>query len=136
MELSSEPRHTILLIEDDHDDQELLISAFQTVDPTIKVQAFDSGWHALAYIDNEYNPTPSLIVLDYNMPDMTGVDVLKQMNRRNRCKAIQKVMYSTSNNPWYIKESRKEGVATYMIKPAQFSAILEDARCMITLCSM
>lgn len=125
---------TILLVEDDEDDQLLLIHAFAEADPNFHIHAVASGAQALEYIENEENERPCLIVLDYNMPGMNGVQVLRELNKRKRSNDIPKIIFSTSNNAKYMEESKKEGAKFYIVKPALYSSLIEKAKDMMSLC--
>ena len=70
---------------------------------------------------------PSLIVLDYNMPNMNGAEVLEQLSKDPRYKKIPKIIWSTSNNSSYIKECMEKGATTYFVKPATHKNLEEQA---------
>ena len=134
MEPPKNAHPTILLVEDDEDDQLLLLHAFADADPNFRVHAVSSGLLALKYIDNEVNDLPCLIVLDYNMPGMHGVEVLRELNRREKCKDIPKIVFSTSNSTRYAEESTKGGAKFYIVKPSLYTSLIEHAKHMMSLC--
>src|SRR5206468_9601559 len=64
---------TILLADDDIDDQELLAEAFYEVEPSIVLHSFSTGTKFMEYLEG-LSPVnlPHLILLDYNIPEMNG----------------------------------------------------------------
>src|SRR5688572_30584762 len=70
----------ILLAEDDEDDQELLKEAFSKADPSCKLHIEDNGRNALQYLEQlSDNALPRIIILDYNMPELNGGQVLEKL---------------------------------------------------------
>jgi CheY-like chemotaxis protein len=78
---------------------------------------------------------PSLIVLDYNMPNMNGAEVLEQLCKDSRYKKIPKIVWSTSNNSSYIKECMEKGATSYFVKPATHKTLQEQAEEMLKMCA-
>jgi len=60
---------------------------------------------------------PTLILCDYHMPKMTGLELLKILQRDEELKKIPFIMVTSDSNKEKIKESKKEGVNEYIIKP-------------------
>lgn len=133
---SSHPPHlTILLAEDDLDDQLLIQEAFALVDPGFKLHLVSDGSEVLEYLQHLRDANlPCLIVLDYNMPRVTGIQVLTELNKHPRYHTIPKVVLSTSNNPKYIKEAEAQGAYAYRVKPHNFERLVEIAKEMMHLC--
>ncbi len=127
--------HIILIAEDDPDDQELITYAFSKVDPSLKLYIVNDGKEALDYLLHASdNVLPCVIVLDYNMPEMNGAQVLQQISPDKRFEKIPKVIFSTSSNPIYIKDSMQKGADAYHVKPDGFEALLGIAKEMAALC--
>jgi CheY-like chemotaxis protein len=90
-----QPKPYILLIDDDEDDLELFSSVLEM--KGIKVKAFDSSTKAMLYLtlrDGDME-LPSLIILDFNMPQKNGQQVLQAIKDNRSTKDIPVVMYST-----------------------------------------
>jgi CheY-like chemotaxis protein len=77
---------------------------------------------------------PSLIVLDYNMPNMNGAEVLEQLCKDPRYQGIPKIVWSTSNNSSYIRECLEKGATSYLVKPATHKTLQEQAAQMLKMC--
>lgn len=94
--------HLILIAEDDPDDQELIAIAFSRVAPSLKLQIVNDGKEALDYLCNAADTgLPCVIVLDYNMPELNGAQVIQLLSPDRRFAGIPKVILSTSDNPLF-----------------------------------
>lgn len=128
------PSKFILLADDDLDDQELLKEAFRQAVPLVRLEAVSFGKEVLAYLHNcDDTDLPALIVLDYNMPDMNGAEVLDQLCRHERFQHIPAVIWSTSNAYSYKEACKKNGAREYFQKPHQFEEMLLLCRQMYQL---
>jgi CheY-like chemotaxis protein len=81
------------------------------------------------------NKLPCLIVLDYNMPEMNGAQVLQMLTCDQRYHNIPKIILSTSSNPKYIQDCLHKGAKAYRVKPDNFSQLVTIAKEMLELCS-
>lgn len=125
----------ILLAEDDPDDQELIKEAFSEIDVTFTLQIVKDGKSVINYLETTPDKKlPCLIVLDYNMPELNGAQVLQELYDKPRYRHIPKVIFSTSGNQLYIQEALKKGAHAYKIKPSDYSSLLQIAREMVDLC--
>lgn len=109
-------------MEDDTDDQELLIEALRALDPDIQLISFTTGIKFIEALDavNE-NELPSLIVLDYNIPDINGAGILQRLNQNKKYDHINKVIWSTSNSERFKTICLQLGAKDYIIKPSSLS---------------
>lgn len=127
--------HIILIAEDDPDDQELIAYAFTKIDPTLKLHIVNDGKEALDYLQHVSDKgLPCVILLDYNMPELNGAQVIQQLGADQRFKNVPKVILSTSSNPLYINECLQKGAHAYRIKPDGFEDLLTIAKEMALLC--
>ena len=132
---SSTSHINILLAEDDPDDQDLIREAFKEIGISFSLHVVENGNNVLEYLDKLPDTTlPNLIILDYNMPEMNGAQVLQKLCESVRYTSIPKVVLSTSNNIRYIKEAEEKGAQAYCVKPSNFSKLVAIAREMIDLC--
>ena len=124
----------IVLADDDIDDQDLLTEAFQSIAPDILVKKAFSGKEVLQLLE-EYsnNHNPFLIILDYNMPDFNGPEVLKRIHHLFRFEKVPKVIWSTSDSPLYQQLCLENGADFYFKKPISYSDVLKQARELIEL---
>jgi CheY-like chemotaxis protein len=128
-------RKLILLADDDVEDLELLEGAILDLDTLSKIHAVSNGKLVLDYLEKATDDQlPCLIVLDYNMPEMNGAEVLQEICNKARYKKIPKVIWSTSNNNAYIQECLSKGATTYFVKPATNKQLQDLAREMLDFC--
>jgi CheY-like chemotaxis protein len=125
----------IFLAEDDIDDQEFLKDALESLDHSIRVDIANTGEKALNYLDTiSDEELPCLVILDYNLPQISGFELLKHLNTTPRFNKITKVVWSTSNSPYYQETCLASGAKAYFIKPSDMSGIKKLAEKMLELC--
>jgi len=126
----------IFLAEDDVDDQEFLTEALQQVDNSVRVHVEKTGDKAVGFLKQlGEHELPCLIVLDYNLPLISGHDILVDIKDLERYKDITKVVWSTSNSPHYEKMCLESGAAAYFVKPADMEGIRKLAEQMLAFCA-
>lgn len=124
----------ILLADDDREDLELLSEVLLQLEAEASLHMVNNGSMVLEYLENiPDDELPSLIVLDYNMPNMNGAEVLEQLCKTPRYQKIPKIIWSTSNNSNYIKECMEKGATSYFVKPATHKSLQEQAAEMLRL---
>ena len=69
---------------------------------------------------------PDLILLDLDLPDIHGSEVLKQLQENNRTKDIPVVILSAAAMPKQIKEMQKAGAKNYLTKPLDLITFLNE----------
>lgn len=132
------PQHQkfILIADDDQEDLELLSEVLLQVEGDVKLHMVNNGSLVLDFLEKANDSElPSLIVLDYNMPNMNGAEVLEQLCKDPRYEKIPKIIWSTSNNSSYIKECLEKGATTYFVKPATHKNLQEQAEQMLKMCA-
>jgi len=65
----------------------------------------------------EKNKLPDLILLDINLPDISGIDLLEKIKQDHRYASIPVVMFTGSNMDDDIQRSYDRGASTYLVKP-------------------
>jgi CheY-like chemotaxis protein len=127
----------IFLAEDDIDDQELLAEAFAQLDNTISVKAVNNGKKAIAFLEElSSENNPCLIILDYNLPELSGAEILERLSQLQRYEDVVKVVWSTSSSPVYEKICLDLGAKAYLVKPNDISGIHRLAQVMLQMCAV
>ena len=107
-----------ILIADDDEDLELIEDAILKIEPQATLSKFPNGKFVVDFVQRSAdNDLPDLIILDYNMPEMNGSQVLAFMSKDNRLNNIPKLVLSTSSAPIHIHECMANGAAEYFVKP-------------------
>lgn len=122
---------TVLIAEDDPDDQELLRDAFLEIDPDIRLFTCSTGKAFLNELET-FNPAPAMIILDYNIPEFNGAELLQQINGHARYQSMIKIVWSTSNSPFYKKACLALGANAYFVKPSTLAGLTELAKTMLS----
>jgi CheY-like chemotaxis protein len=124
-------QHPFMLIaDDDEDDIYLLDSAFKESHLKVKVDFVQNGLEVLTYLDriNDNNPLPDLIVLDLNMPLLSGRDTLLKLKGSLRYKNIPVVILTTSISEKEKAHCLEMGAALYLFKSSGFDKIVSTAK--------
>jgi CheY-like chemotaxis protein len=115
----------ILLVEDDKIDQMTVKRALREINATNKLIITNNGEEALDYLQHPENESPTLILLDINMPRMNGIEFLKIIKKDERYRKIPVVILTTSKEDKDRFESFDLGVAGYMVKPVVYKVFVE-----------
>lgn len=112
----------ILVVDDDLDDQFILRSAFEQVSKQVNLTSIYSGEELLRFLaaGNKSSETPNLpdaIILDNNMPGMTGLEVLEKIKKSKAFKNIPVFMLSTLRTIQRVDRSMELGALKYFSKP-------------------
>ena len=130
-----EKQKLILLADDDVEDLELLQEAILQLQPQARLHAVTNGNMVLDYLEQTaLTELPCLIVLDYNMPEINGAELLQRLGSEPRYQNIPKAVWSTSNSNLYIKECMENGADAYFVKPATNKQLLDLANQLLSLC--
>ena len=99
----------ILIIEDDEDDRDLLKIVLAELGLKNKLVFFHDARLALAYLEEE-PIQPFIILCDFNMPVMSGLDLKKAIDRNERLKkkSIPFIFYSTSTDQTSVNKAYTE----------------------------
>jgi len=125
----------ILIGEDDLDDQEFLKEIFSSIDPSFSTVFAANGVEMMTYLEAcPDNRLPCLILLDYNMPALNGVEILKELKSRERYNAIPKIIWSTSKSTNYRDICIQMGAHEYLVKPSNVNDLIETCRHMLSTC--
>jgi two-component system, response regulator len=118
---------TILLVEDNRDDVELTLHALRKNGMGNNVVVVRDGQEALDYLfasgthaGRHANATPDLVLLDLNLPKISGLDVLRAIRADPRTKRIPVVILTTSDDQADILGGYDLGTNSYVRKPVDF----------------
>lgn len=92
------------------------------------VQTAEDGFRALEKID-EF--TPSLILLDYMMPNLDGISVLERLRRDPKTTTLPVVMLTSSAEPDHIDRALEAGANDYITKPVNGKILIARVKSMI-----
>lgn len=121
-EFNIAPRKHIIAVDDDRNVLKL-IKDF--LGDKYEVTTMANGLMALNYFRNK---TCDLIFLDYEMPGMSGADVLKKLRENENTKDIPVVFLTGVSDNQKVKEIMSMGVHDYILKPINVERLRADAK--------
>jgi len=110
----------ILFVEDDHVDAMTVKRALDEINVTNQLDIVSDGEKALAYLKDPEKEMPCIILLDFDMPRMNGIEFLQIAKKDEDLKRIPTVVLTTSKEEQHKVESFNLGVAGYMVKSADY----------------
>jgi len=113
---------TFFLIDDDEDDRELFQIALEATNTGVKYLSAQSGGEALDLLQKQAI-SPDYIFLDLNMPQMSGKECLTELKKKTQLAHIPVVIFSTSNDPRDITDTKKLGAEDFITKPSKISEL-------------
>ena len=123
---------TILMADDDPDDQLLTKDAFEECKLANDLRFVNDGEELMDYLcrkgdfkNPEDSPRPGLILLDLNMPRKDGREALGEIKSDPDLRRIPIVVLTTSKAEEDILKSYDLGVNSFIVKPVSFEGLLE-----------
>lgn len=118
---------TILLVEDDLGHARLIERNLRRAHITNEIMHFSDGQAAVDYLFGEglRRPLPMLILLDLNLPGLSGVQVLERLKADARTKHIPVMILTTTDNPQEIERCYALGCNVYITKPIAYEHFAE-----------
>ncbi|WP_340116096.1 response regulator [Pelagibius sp. 7325] len=126
---------TILLVEDNADDEVLTLRAFAKNNIKNQVVVARDGAEALdylfaegAYEGRDTNDLPQLVLLDLKLPKVDGLEVLRRIRADTRTELLPVVILTSSREEQDLVQGYRLGANSYVRKPVNFDDFLEAAR--------
>ncbi|MCB1859196.1 MAG: response regulator [Gammaproteobacteria bacterium] len=114
----------ILLIEDDRVDIMTVQRAFKKNQVKNPLHVARTGLEALCLLKGDgcekINPPPGLILLDLNLPKMSGFEFLERLRADRELQGIRIIVLTSSNEPRDREAAFKYDVDDYIVKPHSF----------------
>ena len=126
---------SILLVEDNPDDQKLTLRALRKNHIANEIVIAEDGAQALDYLfgtgqfaGRDATKRPALVLLDLKLPKVDGLSVLAQVRADERTKLVPVVVLTSSVEERDLVKSYQLGVNSYVRKPVDFVEFVEAAR--------
>ncbi len=124
----------IIIIEDDHDDQDMMIEVFKGLPYTNEILFFDDGISVLDYLNKEgKNCTPFMIISDINLPILNGFALREKIktDEELQLRCVPYIFLSTYMNSETVRYAYRLSVQGFFLKPNTFRKLQETINSII-----
>lgn len=128
-------RGVILLVDDNADDVELTLMAFEKMMLDADIVVARDGFEALDYLfgtgryaGRDVRELPRLVLLDLKMPKLDGISVLRRIREDERTRHVPVVVLTSSTEERDLSESYRNWVNSYVRKPVNFRQFEEVSK--------
>ena len=125
----------ILLVEDNRDDEELTLMAFERSGLEYEIDVVRDGAETLDYLfatgkysDCNSKHRPAVVLLDLKLPKVSGLEVLRHLRADAKTRSLPVVVLTTSSEQEDMISSYELGCNSYVRKPVDFSDFLAASR--------
>jgi CheY-like chemotaxis protein len=122
----------ILVVEDNYPDYQAVLRVFRKLGVDNPIYHCETGQAALDYLyrrnekyTSDQAPRPGIILLDLNLPETDGREVLRQIKNDQQLKSIPVVVFTTSDSEKDVSECYQSGANSYIIKPVNLERLLD-----------
>ncbi len=125
---------TFLLIEDDPGHARLIEKNVRRAGVNNPIIPFTDGTSALAYLFGEDGagrrtaPAAILLLLDLNLPDMSGLDILMRVKADEHLKRVPVIVLTTTDDKHEIQRCYDLGCNVYITKPVEYESFATAIR--------
>jgi two-component system response regulator len=122
----------ILLVEDNDDDADLTAMAFRDAKISNRILRVRDGVQALARLHGDENNTPAplpiVVLLDLNLPGLSGIDVLRSIRNTETTKHLPVVILTSSDEERDRLQAYAHFANSYVRKPVDYDAFVSASR--------
>lgn len=121
---------TILLVEDNSDDEHLTLRAMRRIDVPIAIHVARDGAEALEYVlgENRGHRIPDLILLDLKLPKVSGLELLDRIRQNEETRTLPIIVLTSSDEQSDIETAYKHGANSFIRKPVDFEEYIDAVR--------
>lgn len=123
-------KELIIIADDDSDDRLLMKDALHEVGFAGQVKFVENGLELIDCL-NTGPACPDLVLLDLQMPRMSGYEALSHLKNDAHLRYIPVVVHSTSSSEQDISFCYKTGASSYVVKPQSYDKLLENMSALV-----
>jgi CheY-like chemotaxis protein len=117
----------VLLIEDNLIEVMKMKRTIQFLELDHILSVVNNGEEGLQVLE-DISKLPDLILLDLNMPKVSGIEFLSILKKNDNIKHIPTVILTTSDNQKDLEECYRLGVSGYVLKPLKYNDYVEKIK--------
>lgn len=114
----------VLYVEDDRLNIVLMEEVFRRLPSDWRLECAEDGTQALQLLEAAVQP-PDLLLIDMNLPDMSGLDLLQRLRADARWQSLRCVALSADDQPEQLDAARAAGFGDYWTKPIDVPRLAE-----------
>ena len=121
----------ILIAEDDAGHARLIEKNLNRAGLRNQIMRFDNGQTVLDFLlrngagTQRRSDTPYLLLLDIRMPQVDGIEVLRQLKQHQELRKIPVIMLTTTDDPREVERCHAIGCSSYIVKPVDYDKFAE-----------
>jgi DNA-binding response OmpR family regulator len=121
---------TIVMIEDDEGHGRLIEKNIRRAGINNEILSFNTGQSGMSYVlANANRPAKAiLLLLDLNLPDISGIDILAELKKRRETSRIPIIILTTTDDREEISRCYDLGCNVYLTKPVAFDSFSQAVR--------
>jgi CheY-like chemotaxis protein len=121
---------TIVMVEDDDGHARLIEKNIRRAGVCNEIRHFTDGTSAIEHLfsDAVRNNGPFLMLLDLNLPDMNGVDILAQIKADEKLKRAPVIVLTTTDDQREVQRCYDLGANVYITKPVEYESFAQAIR--------
>jgi two-component system, response regulator len=134
--------HSILYVEDEENDAMLMMLAFKRAGLTCALRIATDGKEALACLlgegavaDGSGAPLPAVVLLDLNLPRLTGFEVLTRIRQESRLQDLPVIIFTSSSEAIDCDKAVALGATEFKVKPQSIDGFVDIARELAAFCA-
>jgi|SRR5688572_17632665 len=122
----------IIIIEDDHDDQEILTEVFSELNYPNEIIFFGDGEEALNFLITTATE-PFIIFSDINMPKLNGVELREKVHNNEdlRLKSIPYLFFTTTAEQKHVIDAYSKSIQGFFTKPSNFDKLKSTVKTIV-----
>lgn len=113
-------QQTILLVEDNPDDEQLMVRALKREGLKAKMMVAHDGAEAIELLLESEEKSPTLVLLDLKLPRIDGHEVLRRIRASEKTKSLPVVVLTNSRERKDVTACYAAGANSYIVKPVDF----------------
>ena len=104
----------VLIVDDESTGRTILAKIIQQAEDDVSIESFANPLEALHWLDHNH---PDLIITDYRMPDINGVELIKQIRARSACQDIPIMMITVVSEKSVRYDALEAGATAFLTRP-------------------